>query len=450
MAFAPDYATSGQFYAYVTRGPGRPRSRSASTAAPGNADVADRPVAASCCRSRTPRRPTTTAGSCSSGRTGSCRWHRRRRWRRRQLRPRAEPGSTARQAAADRRRRTPCRRSSPRACATRGASRSTPDGRIVIADVGQNRCEEINVGLAPNYGWPCFEGRRRTLGRPGLRRRRARRSGARKGHEADDGFCAITGGYVVRDPGLPTLLGRYVYGDNCATALRSVDLANAAGDAPVGADGAARELVRRGRVRAAARREAQRARVPRLSTAPTTPRAWRPRRRHPRRRQRRHRRRPPRRRPRPTATPTPTPTPTATPRPPTASPTATPTPTPTPPGDAPADPLRRPEPLPATAAHRGRPCRAPVRGLDARHRPRLARPPRYLSVALRTDRTCRATVSATRLPHRHRCPRARSPASSSSARRPDRSRPRGSLPRTVDPLVADADGDTRASPPECA
>ena len=49
-----------------------------------------------------------------------------------------------------------------------------------------------------------------------------------------DGFCSITGGYVVRDPGLPTLLGRYVYGDFCAPALRSVDLANPASDAPVG------------------------------------------------------------------------------------------------------------------------------------------------------------------------------------------------------------------------
>ena len=54
-----------------------------------------------------------------------------------------------------------------------------------------------------------------------------------------DGFCSITGGYVVRDPGLPTLLGRYVYGDFCAPALRSVDLANPASDAPLGLDGAA-------------------------------------------------------------------------------------------------------------------------------------------------------------------------------------------------------------------
>ena len=35
-----------------------------------------------------------------------------------------------------------------------------PQGRIVIADVGQGAVEEINRGLAGNYGWPCFEGRR--------------------------------------------------------------------------------------------------------------------------------------------------------------------------------------------------------------------------------------------------------------------------------------------------
>ena len=49
-----------------------------------------------------------------------------------------------------------------------------------------------------------------------------------------DGFCSITGGYVVRDPGLPTLAGRYLYGDFCAAALRSVDLANPGGDAATG------------------------------------------------------------------------------------------------------------------------------------------------------------------------------------------------------------------------
>ena len=36
-----------------------------------------------------------------------------------------------------------------------------------------------------------------------------------------DGGCSVTGGYVVRDPDLPTLRGRYLYGDYCEGELRS-------------------------------------------------------------------------------------------------------------------------------------------------------------------------------------------------------------------------------------
>jgi hypothetical protein len=42
----------------------------------------------------------------------------------------------------------------------------------------------------------------------------------------DAGYCAITGGYVVRDAGVPELAGRYVYSDYCVPALRSVALAS--------------------------------------------------------------------------------------------------------------------------------------------------------------------------------------------------------------------------------
>ena len=45
------------------------------------------------------------------------------------------------------------------------------------------------------------------------------------------GFCAIIGGYVVRDPALTELAGRYVYGDNCQPEMRSAVLAEAARDA---------------------------------------------------------------------------------------------------------------------------------------------------------------------------------------------------------------------------
>ena len=41
--------------------------------------------------------------------------------------------------------------------------------------------------------------------------------------------CSITGGYVVRDPGLPGLAGRYVYADYCAGKLRSIRLAKGRG-----------------------------------------------------------------------------------------------------------------------------------------------------------------------------------------------------------------------------
>jgi hypothetical protein len=76
-------------------------------------------------------------------------------------------------------------------------------GDMAIADVGAATWEEIDWAPAPgggrdmNFGWPDCEG------------------------PDPDAWCAIVGGYVVRDPGLPTLNGRYVYGDYCQTGLRS-------------------------------------------------------------------------------------------------------------------------------------------------------------------------------------------------------------------------------------
>ena len=92
----------------------------------------------------------------------------------------------------------------------------------MIADVGQNAYEEINVGLAANYGWPCREGAHAYRSDPGLRRRRDRRPGRSRRATRRDGYCSIIGGYVVRDPGLPTLAGRYLYGDYCKPAAALV------------------------------------------------------------------------------------------------------------------------------------------------------------------------------------------------------------------------------------
>ncbi len=103
---------------------------------------------------------------------------------------------------------------------------------IVIADVGQDQREEVNVGLADNYGWPCREGAQAYLTDPGCDGAVLKEPVFDRPHSA--GFCSITGGYVIRDPGLPTLQGRYIYGDYCNAPLRSVDLANPSSDAAVG------------------------------------------------------------------------------------------------------------------------------------------------------------------------------------------------------------------------
>ncbi len=111
--------------------------------------------------------------------------------------------------------------------------RSTGD--LTIGDVGQNAVEEIDFARkgeasGANYGWRPFEGSRRNFEEPA------------DGHvppvlelSHDAGNCSVTGGYVVRDPGLPALAGRYVYGDLCKGELRSAKLASgsATGDAAI-------------------------------------------------------------------------------------------------------------------------------------------------------------------------------------------------------------------------
>jgi glucose/arabinose dehydrogenase len=109
-------------------------------------------------------------------------------------------------------------------------------GDLVIGDVGQGAVEEVDWAPAPgrgegaNYGWPCFEGQaaHNSCSAPG-----AVPPTLEKNH-GSDGYCAIVGGYVVRDAGLPSLAGRYVYGDNCSAPLRSVVLSNTATDAATG------------------------------------------------------------------------------------------------------------------------------------------------------------------------------------------------------------------------
>jgi glucose/arabinose dehydrogenase len=114
--------------------------------------------------------------------------------------------------------------------------------RIAIADVGQNEFEELDyttVGGAAgaNFGWDAFEGfapyRDENSGTPdpgGTTKPIFAYSHARAGS------CTIIGGYVVSDPSLPSLRGRYLYADLCEGRLRALvpHLKGASGDRKLG------------------------------------------------------------------------------------------------------------------------------------------------------------------------------------------------------------------------
>ena len=115
--------------------------------------------------------------------------------------------------------------------------------RLAIADVGQNQFEELDYttiagASGANFGWDAFEGDSEysdeNSGTPDP-------GGTVKpifaySHARGGGSCSIIGGYVVRDPRLPGLLGRYVYADLCEGQLRALapHLNHASGDRKLG------------------------------------------------------------------------------------------------------------------------------------------------------------------------------------------------------------------------
>jgi glucose/arabinose dehydrogenase len=97
-------------------------------------------------------------------------------------------------------------------------------GALLIGDVGQSTAEEIDYVPAErtcgnNFGWSAFEGNDR------LNEDQTAPNAVPPilTYSHDDGACSVTGGYVVRDRGLPSLYGRYVYGDFCVGELRSLE-----------------------------------------------------------------------------------------------------------------------------------------------------------------------------------------------------------------------------------
>jgi hypothetical protein len=73
-----------------------------------------------------------------------------------------------------------------------------------------------------NFGWPCFEGTLRfdplaSCDRPVAPLLEIPR---------ESGVCALIGGVVARDPRLPALDGRYLYGDFCTGEITAIAVEN--------------------------------------------------------------------------------------------------------------------------------------------------------------------------------------------------------------------------------
>ncbi len=105
----------------------------------------------------------------------------------------------------------------------------TPSGMLYVADVGQNRWEEVNAvptseaGL--NYGWSVMEGPEcfgtETCDKTGLV---LPVLSYRIGTEG----CAVIGGHVYRGSAIPGIVGHYFYSDFCTGWLRSFRLSGGA------------------------------------------------------------------------------------------------------------------------------------------------------------------------------------------------------------------------------
>jgi glucose/arabinose dehydrogenase len=115
-------------------------------------------------------------------------------------------------------------------------------GDLNIGEVGQDSWEEIDFrpvdlswGSGANFGWSCYEGLAvfnvcsPPPANPIWPVFAYPHSGAHSG-------CAISGGYVVRDPGLTMLNGRYLYGDFCSGHIYSqlLGIPNSSGDQDTG------------------------------------------------------------------------------------------------------------------------------------------------------------------------------------------------------------------------
>jgi glucose/arabinose dehydrogenase len=100
-------------------------------------------------------------------------------------------------------------------------------GLLYIADVGQDKYEEMNIAPASragvNYGWS------KTDGPSCFKSPLCDKSGLQQpvftyGH--DHGTCSIIGGFVYRGRAMPEVAGQYFYSDYCSSWVRSFSYAD--------------------------------------------------------------------------------------------------------------------------------------------------------------------------------------------------------------------------------
>ena len=88
-------------------------------------------------------------------------------------------------------------------------------GDLWLADVGQNKWEEVNVvRKGGNYGWRVMEGFHCFNLQEPCSKERFIPPVLEYDHQG--GRCSITGGYVYRGKAIPALVGAYLYGDYCS------------------------------------------------------------------------------------------------------------------------------------------------------------------------------------------------------------------------------------------
>lgn len=104
-------------------------------------------------------------------------------------------------------------------------------GDLWIADVGQREREEIDFESADdpggrNWGWDVMEGSLCNPNDPAPAPPCNDPALSLPIHEYghDQGRCSITGGYAFRGPGIPALEGHYFYGDFCSGEIWSLEL----------------------------------------------------------------------------------------------------------------------------------------------------------------------------------------------------------------------------------